>query len=134
MKTIIAGSRSVTDLDLVADAVRASGFDITEVVSGGAPGVDSLGEQWAEQHGIPVTRFPADWKRYGRRAGPIRNTEMAEYAEALIAVWDGRSRGTKNMIQLARQRGLRVFVFRVPALKGDHLRERAAPFWVRLAA
>jgi hypothetical protein len=95
-KVIIAGSRNVTDLDLVAGAIEASGFPISEVVSGGAPGVDTLAEQWAREHGIPVTRFPAEWSRYGRRAGPIRNKEMAVYGEALIVVWDGKRAGTKS--------------------------------------
>jgi len=116
----------MSDSSIVADAIRASGFPITEVVSGGAPGVDTSAEQWAERHGIPVTRFPADWKRYGRRAGPIRNQAMAEYGEALVAVWDGKSRGTKNMIRLARKHGLRVFVY----LVGDtwEAREPVQPF------
>jgi predicted Rossmann fold nucleotide-binding protein DprA/Smf involved in DNA uptake len=123
MKTIIAGTRSMTELAVVAEAVLASGFPITEVVSGGAPGIDSLGERWAEKNGIPVTRFQADWKRYGRRAGPIRNTEMAGYADAVIAVWDGRSRGTRNIIQLARRKGLRVYVHRLD-LENDSLGAR----------
>lgn len=101
----------MSDSSIVADAIKASGFPITEVVSGGAPGVDSLAETWAAQNGIPVKQFPADWNRYGRKAGPIRNTEMAGYAEALIAVWDGRSKGTRNIIQLVRRRGLKVFVY-----------------------
>ena len=111
VKTIIAGSRAITDPAVVDDAISASSFDITEVVSGTAPGVDSLAEQWAAQNGIPVARFPADWNRYGRRAGPIRNSDMAAYGEALIAVWDGRSKGTRDMIRLARRRGLKVFVY-----------------------
>jgi hypothetical protein len=83
METIIAGSQSVTDPDNVADAVRASEFPITEVISGGAPGVDTLGEQWAEHPGIPVVRFPADWKRYGRRAVSIKNQKVAQHGEGL---------------------------------------------------
>lgn len=127
MKTIIAGTRrTVANLAIVADAIKASEFDITEVVSGGAPGVDALAKKWAEQHGIPVKQFPADWDRYGRKAGPIRNQAMAEYGEALIAVWDGKSRGTKNMIRQARKHGLRVFVY----LVGDtwEAREPVQPF------
>jgi hypothetical protein len=98
---------------------------VTKVLSRETPGVDTLAEWWAEQHGIPVTRFTAEWKRYGRRAGPIRNQEMAGYAEGLVAVWDGQSRGTRNMIQLARRRGLQVYVY----LIGDALeaRETAQP-------
>lgn len=81
---------------LVRAAVDASGFRITEVVSGVAHGVDKLGERWAQAHKIPVKQFPAQWNKYGNAAGPIRNREMAEYADALIAVWDGQSRGHKT--------------------------------------
>jgi hypothetical protein len=64
--------------------------------------VDTLAELWAVENGIPNTRYPADWKRYGRKAGPIRNRLMAENAEALIAIWDGKSRGAMDMIKQAR--------------------------------
>ena len=115
MKTIIAGSRDVDSPTIVADAVEASGFTVTEVVSGAARGVDTLGEQWAADNDILVLRFPADWKRYGRAAGPKRNEQMAEYAEALIAIWDGESRGTKHMIDYATKLGLVVYVHRTDA-------------------
>lgn len=111
MKTIIAGSRTIDDYAVVAAAVAASGFAITEVVSGCARGVDQLGEQWAYAHQLPIARFPADWKRYGRRAGPIRNNEMVGYAQALIAVWDGTSNGTHHIINAARREGRKVFVY-----------------------
>lgn len=113
MKTIIAGSRTIEDYGVVEAAVEASGFDITEVVSGCARGVDRLGERWAETHQLPIARFPADWKHYGRRAGPIRNNEMVGYAQALIAVWDGTSNGTHHIINAARREGRRVFVYHV---------------------
>lgn len=98
MKVIIAGSREGFVLEDVEAAILNSGFDITEVVSGTARGVDTLGEIWAEKNGIPVKNFPADWKLHGARAGFVRNAAMARYADALIAVWDGRSPGTRNMI------------------------------------
>lgn len=85
---------------------------VTEVVSGGARGADAFGEEWARDRRVPVRVFPADWNRHGRAAGPIRNREMAEYADALVAVWDGESRGTKNMIEEATKRGLKVHVYR----------------------
>lgn len=114
MKTIVAGSRSITSLSIVSKAIggfiRNMGLDITQVVSGGARGVDQLAEEWARRNDIPVAVFPASWKEYGKSAGPLRNIEMAEYADALIAIWDGRSRGTANMIQVAELNGLRVFV------------------------
>lgn len=99
MKVIIAGTRSVKDYGLVVQAVQRSGYDITEVVSGCATGVDWLGEQWARANGIPVKEMPADWNTYGKSAGPQRNRAMAEYADAAVIIWDGESRGTRNMIE-----------------------------------
>ena len=113
MRTIIAGTRTLTDYELVEAAVKASGFTITTVISGTARGIDVLGERWAEEHGVPVERFPADWEAHGKAAGALRNREMVAVAEALIAVWDGVSRGTEDCIAEARRRGLKVFVFRV---------------------
>lgn len=110
MRVIIAGSRNLTFYTNVIDAVRESGLDVTEVVCGMARGVDLLGRRWARERGIPVKEFPADWARLGRGAGHARNWEMARYADALIAVWDGRSGGTKHMIETARRQGLKVFV------------------------
>lgn len=110
MKTIIAGSRGVTRLDQVVIATRDSGFDITEVVSGGARGVDKLGETWARETSKMMRRFPAEWDRYGKSAGYRRNEVMADYAEALVAIWDGKSRGTKHMIDIAKREGLQVYI------------------------
>jgi hypothetical protein len=97
MKTIIAGSRTIWDYGLIDQAVFESGFDITEVVSGYAQGVDAVGEAWSlvnnigNDHGY-ATPFRANWDRYGLAAGHRRNKEMGDYAKALIAVWDGKSR------------------------------------------
>jgi hypothetical protein len=113
MKTIVAGSRGVEDYAVVELAIQKSGFDITEVISGCARGVDKLGEQWADERKIPVKIFPAEWDLYGRRAGAIRNCNMAKYAEGLVAVWDGESRGTEHMIKEATRRGLKVYVHKV---------------------
>ena len=100
MKVIIAGSRNIEDYKLVVDTIKRSGYSITEVVSGCAVGIDTLGEQWATANDIPIKRFPAQWHQYGpKRAGPIRNKEMAEYADAAVIIWDGESRGTRNMIE-----------------------------------
>jgi len=114
MKTIIAGSRTIDDVEIVENAIRDSDFKITEVVSGCGHGVDRIGEEWAGNNQVPIKYFPADWNAHGKAAGPIRNAQMAEYADALIAVWDGKSRGTKNMIDEATKRGLKVFVFTLP--------------------
>lgn len=112
MKVIIAGSRTITDLDTVIIAVLNSWFlpHITEVVSGAANGVDKLGESFARLHSIPIRQFPADWDGIGRGAGFVRNRLMAEYADALIAVWDGKSKGTEHMIQVAKAVGIKVYV------------------------
>jgi hypothetical protein len=113
MKVIIAGPRYVTDLEIVKNAIDASGFIITQVVSGGARGVDTLGEIWAQASGIKFVRFPADWERYGKSAGPIRNKQMAEYSSALIAIYDGKSRGTGDMIKRATKMNLKKFIWRI---------------------
>jgi hypothetical protein len=99
MKVIIAGSRNITLWPFTMKSItRESGFDITEVVSGTARGADQMGEEWARNNNIPISRFPANWESYGKGAGMVRNKEMAYYADALIAIWDGISSGTKNMI------------------------------------
>lgn len=104
MKVIIAGGRDITDPKFVERAVKASGYKITEVVCGMAKGVDTLGKEWAESQGIPVKEFPANWSKFHRAAGPIRNAEMAKYADALIAIMKPGSKGTRNMVELARKR------------------------------
>lgn len=113
MRTIIAGGRDIDDPKVLEAALAACPWtaEITEVVSGKARGIDTLGERWAEANNIPVAPFPADWNLNGKAAGPIRNTAMSNYAEALVAIWDGQSRGTKDMIDKATAKGLCVFVW-----------------------
>lgn len=107
MKTIIAGSRSITDRDLVFGLIKNSPIKITEVVEGEAAGVDVLGKEWAIENGVPFKPFPADWKRHGKKvAGFVRNQEMADYAEALILIWDGKSTGSMDMKKRAIKAGL----------------------------
>lgn len=114
MKVIIAGSRTFNGrthdtLDLygmVKRLVQESGFDVTEVVCGGAQGIDKVGERWALVNHIPIKYFLPDWERFGKKAGPIRNREMAQYADAAIILWDGKSRGTRNMLDEAHGNGL----------------------------
>lgn len=91
------------------------------MVSGGASGVDLYGEKWARKNDIPIKRFPADWAKYGKRAGLIRNVEMANYADGLIAIWDGQSRGTKHMIDVAKDKGLVVYIYNVGSLELETL-------------
>jgi hypothetical protein len=119
MKVIISGSREGFNKEEFFDYMKllvqtwivhtVPIFD--EVVSGTARGIDSLGEEWAMSFGIPIKKFPADWNKHGKSAGFKRNEEMAKYADCLIAFWDGGSRGTKHMIDLALKHGLKLFVF-----------------------
>jgi glycerophosphoryl diester phosphodiesterase len=118
MIVIIAGSRDIEDYQVIKNAVELSQFDITEVVSGGARGVDQTGEAWARKHNIPIKRFLPDWKA-GKSAGIMRNLQMSLYADGLIAVWDGVSRGTAHMIGCARRRGLKVFVYEYAKLRQE---------------
>ena len=111
MKTIIAGSRTINSYQSVKAAIMESHFDITEIVSGNAKGADHWGELYAQQNNIDLVIFPANWNKYGKSAGYRRNVKMAEYADALIAVWDGESKGTKHMIDIAKEKGLKVFVY-----------------------
>lgn len=112
MRVIIAGSRTINDIALVRIAINNSGFTITEVVCGGAKGVDRLGEQWAKENDISIEYFLADWDMYGRRAGILRNSQMAKYADALITVWDGVSPGTNNMIAVMSKLGKPIYIQR----------------------
>ena len=111
MKVIIAGKRNFYQYDTLLRAIRESKFEITELVSGGAPGVDTISIVWARENNIPIKLFKADWQAHGKSAGPIRNQQMAEYGEALIALWDYNSTGTKNMIEQATKKGLKIFVY-----------------------
>ena len=124
-QVIIAGSRFFADYDKLAflcdNFLRKNVMSrkIT-ILSGGAQGSDTLGEQYAQAKGYGLKRFPADWEQYGKAAGPIRNAQMAKVADALIAFWDGNSRGTQNMIDLARLKPLpfRVVRFDLEKKKG----------------
>lgn len=119
IKVIIAGSRDF-DNYIYAETKLLSYFkengihstDI-EIISGGARGADKIGEKFANRYGIKLTVFPAQWDKYGKGAGMIRNAEMAQYAEGgiLFAFWDGESHGTKNMINTAKRNKMTVVIF-----------------------
>lgn len=113
-RVIIAGGRYFSDYELLKEKCDEflqdeTGEEIV-IISGHALGADSLDERYAQERGFKIETYPADWKKYGRAAGPIRNEQMANIANALIAFWDGKSKGTKNMINLAKKKGLQVFV------------------------
>ena len=97
-KVIVAGSRTFNNYQLLKEVLNKEKDRIEEVVCGEAKGADLWGKLWAVQNNIPVKSFPADWKTHGAAAGYIRNHQMGDYADELIAFWDGQSKGTKDMI------------------------------------
>lgn len=113
-KVIIAGGRDFTDFGYVKGymATLPPWLEVTEVVCGMAQGADECGHRWAQYNNIPVKKFPADWATFNKRAGPLRNLQMAEYADGLIAFWDGKSTGTADMIMQAKHHGLWTYVIR----------------------
>ena len=119
MRCVIAGTREGLSYADVENALAQCGFqdEITEVVSGGARGVDTHGESWAKRRGLPVKQFIPDWEKHKKAAGPMRNSEMALYADALVLVWDGGSKGSADMLARAEKLALRVYVHKVD-LKG----------------
>jgi len=108
MRTIVAGGRDFNDRKLLEFAL--SGIGITSVVCGCARGADQMGELWAKRTGVGVVRFPADWNTHGKKAGFLRNLEMADNADCLVAFWNGVSRGTAHMIGCARRKNIQVIV------------------------
>lgn len=111
MKLAIIGSRDLPGSpETVATAIAQHNLAPTAVLCGEARGPDAWGRLWAEQRGIPVISYPADWERYGRSAGMIRNREMIAAADAVLALWDGVSKGTRDAISLARRRGIPVYL------------------------
>lgn len=111
MKIIIAGGRDFNDYaKLESSMFDCFDGDSVHIISGNARGADRLGEAWARARNIPVTIMPAEWDKYGKSAGYRRNQDMAKKADAVIAFWDGASRGTKHMIDIAKAQGLRLHI------------------------
>lgn len=115
MKVIVAGTRSFDDYALLKSELDKALPPLSPVTifSGGARGADTLAEFYAMENDIPVVRFIPNWRIYGISAGPIRNSEMARDADALIAFWDGESAGTKDMINKAKQHDLKIVVINI---------------------
>lgn len=117
-RVIVCGGVDFSDRDLCFTQLEKllSQYENVEIVSGHARGADSLGEEYAREHQLSLKEFPAEWKKYGRAAGPIRNREMLKYAmeakPVIIAFWDGESRGTKNMINQGEKAGAEVHIVR----------------------
>ena len=112
VKIIIAGSRDFDDYALLKEKLdkAKAHFGTFEVVSGKARGADSLGERYARENDLPIAEFPADWDTHGKSAGYKRNADMADYADGCIVFWDGESKGTKHMIDLATKKGIKLAV------------------------
>lgn len=124
MKTVIAGSRTISNESLIADAIKESGFTVTAVIEGGQRtwdeakrhiigGADWWARVWAIKNKVPVDTEDADWDTYGKAAGPIRNQVMALRGQQLIAVWNGRTRGTRDIIEQFIKAGKPYYVKRV---------------------
>ena len=121
MRVIVAGSREFTDRDFAFDKIydTSEKRPITLIISGGARGAVRLGELWAKYEGVDIQLFKPDWGGLGKSAGFVRNVEMAKNADALIAFWDGESRGTKHMIDTALILNLETHVYIVGVLDVD---------------
>ena len=109
IKVIIAGTRDFDNYELLKQkmdkilAGRVRNNEEIIIVSGTARGADKLGERYAREKGYKIERYPANWDKYGKRAGYIRNEQMAKVADACVCFWDEQSKGTKHMIDLANQ-------------------------------
>jgi hypothetical protein len=125
VRIIIAGGRTFDNYSALSDfcleSLKKIGIDNpcagrVTILSGGAKGADGLGEKFARENKLNLERFPADWKTYGRAAGPVRNKQMLEEGRAdyLFAFWNGKSAGTKNMIDHGKRKfgSQKVFVKR----------------------
>lgn len=107
IRLVVAGCR---DYNNYAEAKRHIDSYINDIkkehtiifVSGGCQGADMLGERYARENGFEIERYPAEWDKYGKSAGPIRNRKMAEVSDYVLCFWDGKSRGTKSMIEFAK--------------------------------
>lgn len=117
-KLLIAGSREYSAYDEVAKVIdtylnKLTPNDTVIILSGACRGADRIGERYAEEHGYEVRRYPADWKRYGRGADPVRNRLMADEADYIICFWNGKSRGSRSLIEYAEKLGKKVFVISI---------------------
>jgi hypothetical protein len=116
-RIVVAGGRDFTDYELATDFITAciqkiNPSDTLLFLSGDCKGADRMGERFATEHDFEIEHHPADWKRYGCGAGPIRNREMAQLCDLLICFWDGQSKGTKSMIEYAKYYNKPIYIKR----------------------
>ena len=121
MKIIIAGSREIFDYELLKKFMKkiCDQYEITQVISGNAKGMDKCGEYWAVEHGIPIVDMPADWDKHGKAAGPIRNAEMLKISDLILVIKKTESRGSSHMASIAKASGKPTFVYNVDTKKGN---------------
>lgn len=114
MKLIVAGGRYFNNYALLKQKIEdlTIGYTIECIICGEARGADSLGRRYAEENNIPILSFPAEWDKHGKSAGYRRNAEMADHSTHLIAFWDGKSKGTKHMIDIMDKKKLPYRVVR----------------------
>ena len=119
IKIIIALSRDFTDYELLKSKLDKAKkhYGIFEVVSGKARGADSLGERYAKENNLPIAEFPPDWDTHGKKAGFLRNADMADYADGCVVFWDGVSKGTQHMINLAKEKGIQLAIVKYKEVK-----------------
>ncbi len=116
MKVSIAiiGSRTFTNYKSLVDAVNSlitdEKYEVAKIVSGGAEGADKLGKKYAYDHSYEYLEFPADWEKFGKAAGYIRNKQIVESSDVILAFWDGKSKGTKHSIDIAHSMDKPVYV------------------------
>jgi hypothetical protein len=132
-KVIVAGGRDFDNYDLLVEKLDAllKNKEEVEIVSGNARGADYLGEKYAKEKGYQIKDFPADWEKYKKAAGPIRNKEMSEYADATVCFWDGESRGTKHMIDTSKKKGLPTRVVNYTLKKKDEEGSKMVGYTIR---
>lgn len=119
-RVVVFGSREFDDYDFLKETLvqqfkykHLEPSDVT-IVEGGARGADALAEFFAKEHsGVAHKQFPADWDKHGKSAGHIRNSEMAKYCDFGIAFWDGKSKGTRSMVEKLERMDKEVIVVHV---------------------
>lgn len=114
MKVIIAGGRDFDNYTLLVEKCDKI-FSMLKnpiIISGTARGADKLGEKYAQEKGYKVVQYPANWEEFGKKAGILRNVEMAKNSDALVCFWDGKSRGTKHMIETAEKLSLKIRIIK----------------------
>lgn len=117
-RIIIAGSRNYDNYEEASAFIDSCLVEIRKkytiiIISGGSRGADAIGERYAIANGLNIEKYPADWKRFGRSAGPIRNKQMAEICDLVICFWDGKSKGTKSMIDYANKYNKHIYIKKI---------------------